>query len=248
MKIAIVVHGRFHAFDLARELSRRGHDVSLFTNYPGWAVKRFDVARSRVYSFGLHGVLSQIFWFLHEQLGFIFPDAFLNKMFGFWVARRVRQESWDVALCWSGVGEEAFKVLSGKPTLRICHRSSTHIRTQAVILELEEKRTGVRIERPSPWIIRREEREYSLADFIIVLSSFSYDSFVNEGVPSEKLSLLPLGARLQDFRPSRQLVEKRCQRILSGQPLQVLNVGTFSSRKGAWDMTCLLYTSPSPRD
>jgi UDP:flavonoid glycosyltransferase YjiC (YdhE family) len=31
LKIAIVVHGRFHAFDLARALLRRGHDVTLFT-------------------------------------------------------------------------------------------------------------------------------------------------------------------------------------------------------------------------
>lgn len=42
MKIALVVHGRFHAFDFARELSRN-HDVTIFTNYPKWAIllKRF---------------------------------------------------------------------------------------------------------------------------------------------------------------------------------------------------------------
>ena len=40
LKIAMVVHGRFHAFDLGTSLLRRGHDVRLFTDYPGWAVAR----------------------------------------------------------------------------------------------------------------------------------------------------------------------------------------------------------------
>lgn len=44
MKIAIVVHGRFDAFDLARALIARGHDVTLFTNYPGWAVEPFGIS------------------------------------------------------------------------------------------------------------------------------------------------------------------------------------------------------------
>ena len=32
MKIAIVVQGRFHAFDLAQALVGRGHDVTVFTS------------------------------------------------------------------------------------------------------------------------------------------------------------------------------------------------------------------------
>lgn len=56
MKIAIVVHGRFDAFDLARALIARGHDVTLFTNYPGWAVEPFGISKMYVRSFVLHGV------------------------------------------------------------------------------------------------------------------------------------------------------------------------------------------------
>ena len=36
MKVTIVVGGRWHAFDLARELERQGHLHRLITNYPGW--------------------------------------------------------------------------------------------------------------------------------------------------------------------------------------------------------------------
>ena len=34
LRLALVVQGRFFMFDLARELIRLGHDVTLFTNSP----------------------------------------------------------------------------------------------------------------------------------------------------------------------------------------------------------------------
>ena len=60
MKIAIVVHGRFHAFDLARALSERGHQVTLFTNYPQWAARRFGLGKVEVRSFWAHGIASRL--------------------------------------------------------------------------------------------------------------------------------------------------------------------------------------------
>ena len=41
MKIAIVVQGRFHAFDLANALLNRGHDVTVFTK-GGRLVVKYD--------------------------------------------------------------------------------------------------------------------------------------------------------------------------------------------------------------
>ena len=39
MKVTVSVHGRFHAFELARELHRHGHLSGLLTTYPGFAVR-----------------------------------------------------------------------------------------------------------------------------------------------------------------------------------------------------------------
>src|SRR5262249_29481624 len=61
MRIAVVVHGRFHAFDLARELLALGHDVTLFTNYPRRVAERFGIPGHRVRSYLVHGVLTRIF-------------------------------------------------------------------------------------------------------------------------------------------------------------------------------------------
>src|SRR5207249_261590 len=123
---------------------------------------------------------------------------------------------------WSGVAEESLRSLGATGALRLVMRGSSHIRAQARLLMEEEERTGIRQDRPSQWRIAREEREYALADRIIVLSSFARDTFIAEGVPAEKLALVPLGASLRRFRPPLEVVKARQRRLLEGGPLRVL--------------------------
>ena len=240
MKIAIVVHGRFDAFDLARALLARGHHVTLFTNYPGWAVERFGIARVYVRSFVLHGVGTRILHTVCQKLRLAYPEALVHQTFGSWAVRQLMHEQWDVIYCFSGIAEEMLQSEDIVSKLRVVVRGSSHIRTQARLLNEEAERTGCRLDCPTPWIITREEREYQLADRIVVLSRFAYNSFIAEGVPSNKVSIMPLGSQIETFRPSLEVVEARCQRILAGEPLRILYVGTCSWRKGMWDMLTLL--------
>src|SRR5262249_23460475 len=103
------------------------------------------------------------------------------------------------------------------------------------LLREEEVRTATLLDRPSAWMIAREEREYALADAIRVLSSFAHESFVAEGVARDKVRVTLSGAQTAAFRATRQDLEARTHRVLSGAPLRVLNVGTFGLRKGVWD-------------
>ena len=230
MKIAIVVQGRFFAFDMARALSERGHQVSLFTNYPVWAAKRFGVGNAEVRSFWPHGVATR----LAERLG-INAESALHSAFGRWAAKEIGRGSWDVIHCWSGVSLELLQAHGNSRGTTILARGSTHIRTQARILEAEERRTEVPLDRPTEWMIDREEQEYALADKIVVLSRFTHDSFISEKIPPAKLGLIPLGTDCRAFRPSLEIVEQRRQRILQGHPLRVMHVGTVSFQKGMWD-------------
>jgi glycosyltransferase involved in cell wall biosynthesis len=157
-------------------------------------------------------------------------------MFGRWTARQLASERWDVVHPWSGVAEESLGSLKGTGTLSLLMRGSAHIRTQAKLLREEEERTGVRQDQPSGWRIAREEREYALADRIVVLSTFAYKTFISQGVHAEKLHLIPLGASLEKFRPAPEVVRARQRRLLAGGPLRVLYVGSMSFRKGLWDM------------
>ena len=239
LKIAIVVHGRFHAFDWARALLQRGHDVALFTNYPKWAVRRFNFPGERVRSFWGHGVLTRIVAKTRQGL-LRSHEEWFHTLFGRWAAAEINNERWDVVILWSGVAEETLRLLSGRSTLKLLQRGSAHIATQARLLKEEEERTGAPQDRPSPWMVAREQREYELADAVIVLSTFSYNTFISEGYQQEKLNAILSGASLNDFRPAPQVIEDRCRRILSNEPLRILNAGNFSFQKGMWDMAKII--------
>lgn len=236
MKIAIIVHGRFHAFDLARELLRRGHDVTLFTNYPKWAVKRFEFPKERVRSFWPHGVLSR----LANKVGMFELlqgcDPLLKPMFDRWASKELKKEKWDVIHTWSGVSEDTLRTARNDKTITTLARCSAHIRTQAKLLLEEEERTGTKQDKPNPWILAREEREYALAELIVVLSSFSYKTFIEEGMNADKVKVLLSATRLDAFLPKAEIIEQRCERLLQNNPLRVLYVGTFCYRKGMWDI------------
>jgi len=234
-KIAIVAHGRFYAFDLARALLARNHDVHLFTNYPKWAVARFGFPVERVRSYWVHGVRSRVLGFVRDKLHTPLPEPWLHESFGRWATRTVTRETWDVVYCFSGVAEQLFTVLDGSPCGRWLIRASSHIRVQARILQEEERRAGVEIDKPSDWMIAREEREYRLADVILTVSSFAEKTFQESGF-SEKVVSIPLGVDAGDFRPSPDTIKARIRRISGEGKLRVLYVGTKSFRKGLIDL------------
>jgi glycosyltransferase involved in cell wall biosynthesis len=247
VKIAVFVHGRFHGFDLARELLALGEDVTLFTNYPRSVVQRFEIPRERVRSFLAHGLLSRGLWK-------VFPgglggrvERVCNTVFARWAARQIRREPWDVVIGWSGVSEETFRALRGTSTLKVLQRGSAHIREQHRLLAEEEARAGHWILKPSRWIIEREEREYELADVIHVLSTFALRSFLERNISRNRLFPLSLGVNLRKFRPSAAALEARRERLRRGDPLRVLTVGTFCYRKGALDLAELARTLPRER-
>jgi glycosyltransferase involved in cell wall biosynthesis len=168
-------------------------------------------------------------------------------LFGRWASKVIRRESWDVVYAFSGVAEESLRTPARGSSLRLVVRASAHIRAQDTLLRDEELRTGARQDRPSAWMIAREEREYALADAIRVLSSFAHQTFLAAGVPASKVKLLVSGVQTRAFRPSQKDLEQRCQRVLSGAPLRVLNVGTFAYRKGVWDTAAVIRALGSGR-
>jgi glycosyltransferase involved in cell wall biosynthesis len=221
--------------------------VVLFTNYPAYIVRRFGIPPERVRSFLAHGVGSRL-------LARLVPagldgelEHWGNVAFGRWAARHVMRDDWDAVLGFSGVSEEVFQALGDRPTLKVLQRGSAHIRVQRQILREEEKRVACPVEKPSQWIVAREEREYDLADNIYVLSQFARASFTTQGADPNKLFTLRLGVSTAAFRAPEEVITARCQRILEGEPLRVLNVGTFSYQKGAADFAESVRHLPSSR-
>jgi glycosyltransferase involved in cell wall biosynthesis len=240
MRIALVVPGRFHAFDLARGLAARGHDVTVLTNYPAWAASRFDLGGATVRSCGWQGAAGRLLARAPRVLGSERSDAWMSRWFGRWAARVLAGGEWDLIHCWSGVSEELLASSSVRAHCRWLMRGSSHIAVQDRLLREEEQRARTRLDRPSAWMIARERREYALADRIVVLSTFARRSFEDEGVPADRLLTVPLGVEIDAFRVPPDAVGRRLQRICAGAPLRVLYAGALTLRKGLWDLATAL--------
>jgi glycosyltransferase involved in cell wall biosynthesis len=236
MRIAVVVHGRFHGFDLAKGLIGRGHDVSVLTNYPAPVAARFGLPRDSVRSFVWHGVLDRAARAAAVRLPRVYPERHLHEVFGRWAAREVSRREFDVVHSWSGVSLELLSSPGVLATPTLLMRGSAHIRAQDRLLSDEERRAGVRMDRPSEWMIRRETEEYARADRIVVLSSFARRTFVEEGCDPSVISVLPLGVDVEAFRVTPAARDARTARILGGGRLRVLYVGALSFRKGLLDL------------
>ncbi len=236
MKIAIAVHGRFHAFDLAKALHKRGHDVTLLTNYPRSVCRQFGLDGVCLKTFPIHGLLTRVIGRIWRSVHSPLFEPFLHKLFGRWAARKLRGEQWDCIHCFSGVSEELLSDPQVRCRTALLMRGSAHIEEQAKLLREETNRARTGLELPSSWMIDRELREYQLSDGIVTLSSFARNSFNTWHVASNKVVVLPLGVELDAFQASSDTVSHRRSRILTGTSLRLLYVGNTSYQKGFLDL------------
>src|SRR5262249_32830902 len=133
---------------------------------------------------------TKVLYRLARTLRFLQLDAAVHQWFGRWVRSKVRKNA-DIIYVFSGVSEETLQSFRGADGPQIwVVRGSSHIRVQNRLMEEEETRSRVALEKPSAWMISREEREYAMARRVITLSSFARRSFIEQGVPPEKVTLL----------------------------------------------------------
>jgi glycosyltransferase involved in cell wall biosynthesis len=220
LRIAISVIGRFHMFDLARQMLRLGQEVEIFTGNPMCRVDSDLRSHARTHSF-LH-VLANLrhrvppapktSWWLDRDL----------KLFGRWLARSVDPETTDVLDGLDGPGPAAGRLMKSHGKAWICNRGSAHILTQKALLEEENQRWGL----PMPYFssdgLERCLAEYAEADAIVVPSNFAKRSFVEQGIHTEKVYVCPYGVELSMFYPMPKADSK----------FRVLFVGGASIRKG----------------
>ena len=221
LKIAISSSGRFHMFDLARQMLRLGQVVELFCGYPKLRMDRDLKSISKVRPYW---ILAE---YLRRNIGWYSNKAFnwwsnrLLEDFGPWVAKNIGNV--DVLDALAGTGWEAGRVLHERGTPWICNRGSTHILTQIQILQEELCRWGL-----PPLFVdhgRPMERclgEYEEADAIVVPSHFAKRSFVEQGVCADKMYLCPYGVDVSMFHPQPKEDDR----------FRVLFVGSYSVQKG----------------
>jgi len=234
----LVVQGRFHAFALAKALLASDMPVQVLTNYPAFMAERFGVPAKNIVGFGSLGLLHRYAhrWNLAQKNEIV--NRFLHQTFSRWAGREVVRNPADVLHAFSGIATELYQTVerAGQSPLRLLARGSAHIRDQYRDLNRESKRANSEIELPSPWMMRREMNEYRDSDNIVTLSSYAQKSFISRGYSDEKVVVLPLGSNVKQFRPEREVLDRRIERVRSGKKLTVLYTGNVSLQKGIIDL------------
>jgi len=129
---------------------------------------------------------------LNDELGYQTALRFDD-----WTARRIGEI--DAFIGISGAGLKTGQLLQQRGGKFICDRGSTHQRYQAEIVADEFRRWGLPAPPNDMRDTVREEAIYEVADAITVPSSFSHRSFLEQGVPADKIHTIPYGVRLESF-------------------------------------------------
>jgi glycosyltransferase involved in cell wall biosynthesis len=223
IKVSLSTMGKFHTFDLARELNARGALASVATGYPRFKLKSDGLPQEAIHTYP---------WLVGSYMAFPWkhrlPKSVVQEWenlsavtFGTWVANRLPECDLYVGL--SGSALPAGKKIHQRGGRFVCDRGSSHIRAQDQLLRDEHAIWGVPYFGIDPRNIAREEAEYQEADAITVPSGFVLRSFLKQGISLEKMRLLPYGVNLTRFQPVAEPVVGR---------FDVLFVGGMSLRKG----------------
>jgi glycosyltransferase involved in cell wall biosynthesis len=222
LSVTISVRGRFHAFDLARQLQQRGALRRLITTYPKFKIREWDIPDDRTSSFVAMEVLNRLIHrapiapSLRNLLGVRLSEGYDHR------AAKLIPEDTRLFVGWSSECIESLRMAKALGARTVVERGSCHIRFQDEVLGAEYARLGFPWPGIHPEVIHRNEQEYEEADFISVPSRFVRDTFAPYGVSLEKILVVPYGSNLSVFRPGPKLDQK----------FRVIHCGQISIRKG----------------
>lgn len=229
MRITVVVGGRWHAFDLARELHRQGHLHRLITNYPRWFVTRWGIPAPKVVSLPLSFWVVKAIYRLGGEALMMRCQWWVHRWFA---ERAVRHlEGSELIHGWSQWSEPSLQWARRHGIPTVLERSSAHILEQSRLLREEHARLGLRWPPTHPRIEAMELREYDLCSAVAVPSLFVERSFLNRGFPPARLFRNPLGVDLSRFHPAAEPPPPP-----ASAGLRAVYAGSLSVRKGIPDL------------
>lgn len=236
MQLSISVPGEFHAFHLARQMERRDALGRIVTSYPASKVDSHGIPDDKIHSVYPIEVLSVLREItpVTRVRGLDTRLVHLrNELFDRLIERYLDWTETDVFIGYAGACYNSLVQANEAGCTTIVERASSHIRTQAHIVDSEYEKLG--LDSPISDDIdkhaRRNEREYKEADYVITPSQFAYDSFLDNGVPEENVLLVPFGVDPTAYNPS----------YVSDDTVRFLFAGNVGFRKGvhyllrAWD-------------
>jgi glycosyltransferase involved in cell wall biosynthesis len=222
MKVTISVYGRFHAFNLAQQLQKRGYLYKLISSYPTFAITKYGIDRDFIQSLWALEVLSRSWYRLPSWLRSDRNlDLWFTELFDHAVSKSLKNE-FNLFVGWSGFNLWSLHRAKKLGAKTIIERGSSHMHYQTQILQEEYAKWGLEFTATHPGIYEREITSYADADKIAIPSLFAKRTFVEQGIPESKLIHIPYGTSLAEFYPVSQEDHK----------FRVIHCGAISLRKG----------------
>ena len=219
-QITLVVPGRWHAFELARELNQLGALHRIVTNYPKSRTRRWGIPDDKVISLPLTLLLTKLAWRLGGESLAMKLQFRINDLFARRAARHLGQP--DLVHAWAGAAEPSLNVARRNGIPSVLERSSSHMMEQSRLLRREHTALGLRWVETPTLTVERELREYNLADQVFVPSRFVWRTFAALGFPLERLFRNGFGVDVSLFRPAPK----------NDGVFRVIFAGSLSVRKG----------------
>lgn len=221
-KVTIVVGGRWHAIDLARELHQVGWLHRLITNYPKFKTRQWGVPDDKVVSLPATFILNRV---IPKVSGEKMMRKFLPQSYRWFAKAAVPYlEGSSLIHVWSSTAEPSINWAKQNGIPVVLERSSAHITVQAEILTEEYKQLGLEFvsSEVHPEIVAQELREYQLADRIAVPSLFTKRTFLQQGFNEVQLIHNRFGTKLETFSPGAK----------EDDIFRVVYAGSLGVRKG----------------
>ena len=164
------------------------------------------------------------------------------------VARRLKKlvGKIDIIHTWPAAAMETLKAAKGLGIPTVLERPNAHTRFAFEAVGKEFQRLGIALPPDDeysfkPDLLNKEEEEYRLADYILCPSDFVVRTFVDQGIPREKLKRHIYGYDEKVYSPDSE-------RRDSSAGLNLLFVGVCAVRKGVHFALEAWLNSPASRN
>lgn len=217
MRVVQAVFGVFHHFELGHQLHRRNHLQKIYSTWPWARLKREGLPHSLVGTFPL----------VHTTDYLLNRTRFYPARLSFWVSQwnALSFDRWTntvIQPCDAFIGLSGSGLLTGRTVQQrggvfICDRGSTHYEFQMQVVADECRRWKAPPPGSRAYAIAREEKIYALANAITVPSSVARRSFIQMGVPADKVHVIPYGVRLDHFTRTAEPPRDSFEVLFAGQ-------------------------------
>jgi glycosyltransferase involved in cell wall biosynthesis len=197
MKVILSVFGRFHIFNTAEELSKFDALYQFYTTYPKYFIKRWNINSTKYNTYPFLEILNRI---RSKFFRNIFNDSiFLKKIYDKLISITLSKDA-DIYISWGGYAYDSMLKAKKNDIKIILEIGSSHPFYAKNILEKEFKEYGSKVTIDSKKNINWQLKTIEMADYISIPSSFVKRTFIEYGVPEEKLLVNPYGVDLSKFR------------------------------------------------